>query len=265
MKTGSKVWIGLGIVVVILAAGIYLLFSNLDRIVEAAIEKYGSEATGTKVTVSSVRIRLREGKGSIGTLRVGNPRGFSSPDAFRMETISVAVDTDTVTANPMVIGKVHVQAPLVTYEIDPSGRSNILMIRNQLERMRPKAPPGKRTAGGEEKKVVIGSLVIEGGEVRMKVAALSGEIQPVRIPRIELSELGGKGGDSPRSIAYQVLRPLVNQAVAAASRAGIERYLGKDAEEIRKAVEGKAREELGDAGGKAVQDAEDAVKKLLGR
>ena len=49
MKTSSKAFLGLGIFVVIVAAALFLLLSGLDRIVAAAIEKYGSEATGTKV------------------------------------------------------------------------------------------------------------------------------------------------------------------------------------------------------------------------
>lgn len=265
MKATSKVMIGLGIVAVIIAAGIFLLLSNLDRIVAAAIEKYGSDATGTEVQVSSVRIRLREGEGSIRTLRVGNPAGFSSPTAFQLEDISVAVATDSVTGDPIVIDKVLVQSPRVTYEIDRSGRSNIVAIRKELEKSRKSGVPRTKDSEGTGRKIVIRKLIIENGEVHMKVAALPREIPPARIPQIELTNLGGQGGDSPTAIAHQVLRPLVNQAIAAASQAGLEQYLGKEAEQVRKALEEKAREKLGETGGKAVQDAEDAVKKYLGR
>ena len=115
MKTTTKAFLALGIIAVIVAAGLYVLFTNLDRIVAAAIERYGSEATGTKVGVSSVRLDLKGGKGSIRHLRVGNPPGFSTPDAFRLEDISVAVDTGSVTGNPVVIDQVTILSPRIAY------------------------------------------------------------------------------------------------------------------------------------------------------
>jgi hypothetical protein len=74
MKTTSMFLTALGILAVIAAAGLFFLFSRLDRIVAAAIERYGSEATGTKAEVSSVRIRLKAGEGSIRNFSIGPPR-----------------------------------------------------------------------------------------------------------------------------------------------------------------------------------------------
>lgn len=260
MKTKSKVLIAFGIVVLIIAGGLFLLYSNLDRIVAAAIEKYGSETTGTKVAVSSVRIKLKAGEGSIRNLSIGNPRGFSTPSAFTLENITVAVDTGSVTKDPVVIDRVMISAPRITYEINESGQSNINVIRKKVESIQEKGTSGRKTEGGE-KKIIIKRLVIEKGEVTIQVAALPGKPLSAALPRIELSNLGGKGGDSPGAIATQVLGPLVNQASVAASRAGIGQYLGKEAGEVKKALEGK----LGVPGKEAAKGAEEAVKKLLGK
>src|SRR3990172_6817500 len=108
LKTSNRTIIGLGIFLFLVAAALFLLLSGLDRIVAAAIEKYGSEATGTKVGVSSVKIALKGGTGSIRNLSVGNPPGFSEPDAFRLEDISVAMDPGAVTGNPVVIDQVTI-------------------------------------------------------------------------------------------------------------------------------------------------------------
>jgi hypothetical protein len=262
MKTTSKILITLGILAVIAAAGLFFLFSRLDRIVAAAIEKYGSEATGTKVEVSSVRIRPKAGEGSIRNLSIGNPPGFSTPNAFRLEDITVAVDTGSIPRDPLVIDKVTVRAPRITYEINPAGQSNIGGIQKNVQGRQAKEPSGtKARDGGGKKKIIIRSLVIEKGEVSIQVAALPGKPTNVSLPRIELKDLGGKGGDSPGAIARQVLEPLVNQVIQAATRAGIGQYLGKGAEDRKKALE----EKLAVPGKGAAKGAEEAVKKIFGK
>lgn len=265
MKTSSKAFIGLAMFVVLVVAGLFLLFSGLDRIVAAAIEKYGSEATGTRVGVSSVRIDLRGGKGTIRNLSVGNPTGFSTPNAFRLEDISVAVDTGTVTGNPVVIDQVTILSPRITYEIDQDGRSNIELLKKKLQGTPSKEPSGRKAGNSGGKRVVIRRLVIDRGEIAIRVAALPGKPLSAALPRIELKNLGGEGGGSPGDIARQVLRPLVNQVAAAAAGAGIGKYLGKEAEELRRTLEEAAKGKPVIPGKDAAKGAEDALKKLLGK
>jgi len=234
MKTTGKIGIALGVLVV-LAAAVVLLLTNLDRIVAAAIEKYGSEAVGTKVTVSSVRIGLKEGTGSIRDLRVGNPPGFSGADAIRLEDISVDVDTGSVTGDPLVIDKIVVRAPHVSYETDDSGRSNIDAIRAHLEKRQAAGAGEKKEAAAKEgKKILIRRLIVEKGTVAMASASRPGKPLTVPLPRIELTDLGGKDGDSPGDIASQIAGPLTRQASGAAS--GVGRTLEKGVKGVRETL-----------------------------
>jgi hypothetical protein len=259
------VLIGLGIFLFIVAAALFLLFSGLDRIVAAAIEKYGSEATGTKVGVSSVRLDLKGGKGSIRNLSVGNPPGFSEPDAFRLEDISIAVDTGSLTGNPVVIDQVTILSPRIAYEINKDGQSNIELIKKKLQEVQAKETGGKPSADKEGKKVVIRSLVIDKGEIAIRVAALSGKPLSAALPRLELKNLGGKGGDSPGDIARQVLGPLVNQVAVAASGAGVGQYLGKGADDLKRALEEAARGKPAVPGKESAKELGDALKKIFGK
>lgn len=270
MKKGSKALIALGCIVVVLAAALFFLLSNLDRIVAAAIGKYGSNTTGTTVKVSSVRIKLKDGKGSISDLSVGNPRGFSTPNAVSIGSISIAVDTGSLTGDPVVIDKVSVSSPRITYEINKSGVSNINEIRKRIEAYQKtgasgKGDPGEKEKGEGGKKLLIRSLEIEGGEVNVRVAVLADKPLRAKLPRIALRNLGGKGGGTPGEIAAQILGPLMKQAGVAATGAGIGQYLGKDAGEVQKALEEKARGKLGETGSEAVKEAGDTFNKLLGK
>ena len=143
MKKGKKILIALGIIVIVLAVGVYFLLSNLDRIVAAAIGKYGSEATGTSVKVASVRIKLGVGAGSISGLTVGNPGGFSTPDAVSLGSISIAVDTGSLTGDPVIIDTIKVSSPRITYEINESGVANINEIKKNVEAYQKKGGAGK--------------------------------------------------------------------------------------------------------------------------
>lgn len=272
MKKIGKILIALGVAGVLLAAAVFYLLSNIDRFVAGAIETYGSNATGTPVKVSSVKIKLKAGEGSISNLSVGNPGGFSTAKALSLGDIVIALDTGSITRDPVVIDKVMVSSPRITYEINKSGNANISEIKKSVEAfvrktaasVEGKGPAGKG-AGEEGRKLLIRSLVVDGGEIAVQVAALPGKPLSASLPRMELRNVGGKGGSTPSEIAGQVLGPLLNQVTLAASRAGVSQYLGKGVGDVKKALEGKAREKLGVPGGEAAKGAEEAVKKLFGK
>ena len=72
------------VLIVIVLIALWYVLGNLDRLVEAAIERVGPQVTGTSVLVSGVSISLKEGRGEISGLTIGNPDGFESPHALRI-------------------------------------------------------------------------------------------------------------------------------------------------------------------------------------
>jgi hypothetical protein len=133
MKIGRIILIIVGVLVIGIAGAVYYVMTNLDSIVKGAIEKYGSEAAKTAVRVSSVSIRLTEGKGEISGLTVANPHGFSSPNVFRLGKISVKIDTRSVTSSPIVIDEIHISSPQVVYEMNQVLASNILVLKKNIQ------------------------------------------------------------------------------------------------------------------------------------
>lgn len=265
MKKGTKILIGLGIVVIVIVALFVFLVSNLDSIVKGAIEKYGSQATGTEVKVGSVHISLKNGEGSIGGFSIGNPSGFSTAHAFEMQNITVVIDEGSLTKKPVVIRKILVSDPHITYEINKSGDANINEITKHLESLRKSGEPSAGERHGEKRTFVIKDLVIEGGRVDARVAALPDKSFTAALPRIQLTNVGGQGGSTPSELAAQILRPVANRAIAAVSETGVGRYLGKSAEEVRKSVEEGLKKKAGTAGEEAAGKATNALKNVLGK
>ena len=137
MKLRSIV-LGAGVVVVIaFGAAVYFLLTSLDGIVERAIERYGSEITGTAVRVASVDISLSSGRGTVRGLTVANPEGFSSGSAFRLEEITLQLDVGTVTSSPIVLDEIAIRAPAALFEVNKAGAANVDEIRKNAERYQP--------------------------------------------------------------------------------------------------------------------------------
>lgn len=253
MKRKSRLIVALAVVIAVTIAGIFLFVANVDSLVKSAVEKYGSRATATDVTVVSVKIGLREGSGSITGLSIGNPKGFSTPSAFSLRELTIRLDTSTLTKDPVVIEQIKVSAPRVVYEINKAGKANINAIRNNLSAYGNTGKPARTGETNEGKRLLIRRLIIEEGEMEIHLALKPGKPLRARIGRMEMQNVGGKGGSTPGEIAVQALRPLVEGAIKAAARAGVKSYLGQEAEGLKERVKEEVQEGIGERGREAVE------------
>ena len=85
-----------GLIIAVIAGGVYYVLTNLDSLVKEAIEKYGSQATHTAVRVQGVNIQLKQASAAISGLTVANPKGFSSANAFSLGKIATSIDIKNV-------------------------------------------------------------------------------------------------------------------------------------------------------------------------
>lgn len=253
----KKLLIVLGALIVVIGGAAYYLFSSLDGIVKAVIEKTGSEVAGVKVSLSDVKIKLSEGKASLLGLSIANPPGFTQPHAIRFGEISVALDTGSVGKNPIVIRSVLVGAPQVTYEINQAGASNIDALSRNLKSAQPKSE-GQPAKESKEKgpDIVIDQLDITKGQVTL-TSPIPGVSGQVGLGDIRLTKLGrDKNGLSPEQLAKVVLDAVAGGAVRAVSNSGLTKALGGTLDAVSGAGAGAAG-----APGKAL----DSLKGLTGR
>ena len=251
--------IALGTVLVLVVAigiGVFYVLSNLDDLVKKAIETYGSQATQTAVRVDSVKIELQKGAGSIKGLTVANPSDFSSPNAFSLGEIATEVG---VSDDIIVIDHITVRAPEVYYEINQAGQNNLSQLNKNIATTSSGTAKGSEASeGGPEPKMKIGKVLFVDGNIHANVVPL-GKTYELKLPKIEMNNLGGKNGATPQQIANQIIRELSAQAQAAAKKEGIDQY--------KKQLEGKVNEKLADEEQKLREKvgsgATDAIKGLL--
>lgn len=213
-------------VVVLLAVGVgVFLYSSLDSLVKKAIETVGTEVAGVPVSVSEVQIKLGEGKAAIKGLSVGNPKGFTAPHAFRLGEISIALDTGSVTGNPIVIKDISVASPEVTYETGAQG-SNIDAIQRNIAaktgggKSEPAASSSSSSSDGG-KKLVIDRLALTGGTLKL-ATPIPGAQASAKLGDIVLTGIGrSQGGASSAQVAEQVLGALTKGALKSVQNMGL--------------------------------------------
>ena len=269
----KKILIGVVVVVLLAVGGVVYFASNLDSIIKAAVEKFGSEATKTQVTLSSVDLTIKTGAASLNGFRMTNPAGFKTDQAMSFGTVSVKIDTGSLTGDVIVIKEVVIAAPDITYESGDGG-SNFDVIQKNVD-----AYAKSLGAGGGEaktaddkggKKIIIENLYVRDGKVALSAGILAGKKITVPLPEIHLKDIGKKdNGATPAEIASLLLDEMTGKIVGV-GKAGLE----SAAKAAQEAVEGakKMMEGAGDgakkmmegAGG-GVDDATKSIKGLFGK
>jgi len=235
----KKAVIAVGGLIVVVLGTLFLVWSNLDDLVKGAIQSFGSEATKTQVRVSDVKLSLETGEARISGLNVSNPDGFSDPNIFELGMISTKIDTTTLNQNPIVIDEIIISAPSVIYEINKSGNSNVDVLRNNMAQAVGSADNG--SGGGDELKMIIRKLVIEGSKAKVRIAALGDAQQTVALPKIQLTDVGKKSGGATAAEVAQILSSkLLGNVKSSVAKLGVGKYLGKSANMFTKGAMDKA-------------------------
>ncbi|MCI0505528.1 MAG: hypothetical protein L0Z73_05395 [Gammaproteobacteria bacterium] len=263
----KKALLGLVILlIVVIAGGLYYVFTNLDTIAETAIEKYGSEATRTAVQVENVKISLAEGSATINGLSVANPEGFSLPTAFSLGEITTDINLDKTTGDLIVIDLINIAAPEVFYEINAERKGSLNVLKDNLDSGTTGTSPASTTTEssvGSTMTLDITRFVIQDAGLHAKVVPLNNKTYDLKLPALPLNNLKG----TPEQISRQILGQLIEHAKKEIKKQGLDKELAVIKAEVQKRVDAeKARlQEKADLKLKAEEEkVQDQLKKLLG-
>jgi len=270
----KKVILGVLLIVIIAIGGsVYYLLTNLDSLVEAAIEKYGSEATQTSVLVDGVKINLSDGAAGITGLTVGNPAGYGFANAFSLGEIRAAIDLASLQDEPYIINEITVLAPQVFVEINQDNKTNLNELKNNLTAGTTGKAQAKAPAEGSaaEPRLIIRRLTFADGTIQAKVAALKNKEYKLKLPSLDMTNLGGSKGATATELASEILKRLTDRASDIVKNDIIDAELNKLKEKAQQKIdEEKARlqkevDSKVEAKKDAVKDkAKDKLKNLFG-
>lgn len=204
---------GVAILLIVLAGVGGWIYSSLDSIVKAAIEKYGSDITQVAVSVGGVKLSPTDGKGAIEGLRVGNPKGFRTPHAMSVGAIELAVDPASLARDVVLIRRIAIASPRISYEAGSGDRSNFDVIQRNVDQSLGKHRKENASPG---KKMIVDHLSIRDIKVTYSPILLEGKGFEISLPDIELRDIGkNKGGVTSSELAKTVTDALMTRMTRA--------------------------------------------------
>lgn len=258
------IFIGLGAIVILLIVVVVVGVSKLGPLVKMAVNTYGPKITNTELRVDDVGISLFSAEAKLKKFFLGNPKGFKSPSAMKVGSIYVDVDRGSITKNPIIINRIEVVEPEITYE--KQGKSdNFQSILNNVQKNVPqKGSTQKETAKeGPGKKLIINDFIVKKGKVNLAVAMAGGALGDQKIktnlPDIHLKDIGKKkGGASAAEVAKQIVAALYGEIRSPA-------VMGALTEQLKSlgGTSAKAAADLLEGAGKETGSVTDKVKGLF--
>jgi hypothetical protein len=183
------------LIITLLGVGaLYWLADNLDEIVADAIAQHGSAMTQARVGVEKVEIAPKNGKGVISGLLLGNPKGFKTPFALRVERIEIDVDLSTMAKDVTVIRMLIIDQPDIIYEKGEVGTNFDAIQKNIAAYLGPK---GNAHAGGT--RLIIEELTICNANAQASADFMGGKTISIPLPDIALKNVGKARAASRRA------------------------------------------------------------------
>jgi uncharacterized protein involved in outer membrane biogenesis len=219
----KKIIIGIVVALVVLAVvALAVVFFSLNSIVKKGVETVGPQMTKVEVRLGSADISPFSGSGGLNQLFVGNPDGYKTPFAIQMGSIKVGVRLGSVFSDTVVVDEINIQDPEITLEGTLDG-NNLSTILNNLTDS--SATQGNQTnapaaSGGKtSRKFIVKDLALSGAKVHVNVSGFGRSVvQTVAIPDLHLQNIGnGEGGVTPAQLSWQILQPVLNEAIVVAT------------------------------------------------
>ncbi|MGJ8640853.1 MAG: hypothetical protein ACSHYA_15795 [Opitutaceae bacterium] len=259
----KKILLVLVLLAVIAAAAVYFLGSSaLNKGIKHGVTTVGPQVTQTPVSLADVNISLLSGKGTLKNLNVGNPEGYNSENIFALGQIDIEVDTSSVFSDKIIIDRIYIRQPEISYEKKLSSSNVKALLENIEEFTGPKSEATEtEVSQGPSKQIVIKQLIIEDGLVYVGALGIG---QEVKLPRIELNNIGEEGsGTNVADVLDIVLSKVLTSIGPAIVDAGaLLKGAGGDA---LKAVQEGGLDSVEDAAGDALNKASEGLKGLFGK
>jgi hypothetical protein len=181
------------VALLIVAAGVVILFSLFGGwAVKKSVNMLGPVVLGVPVQLQNARFAPLRGRLQLSGLHIGNPKGFKTASLVEVDRIDVEVDVASLFSDTIVIRKVLVNEPHITFE-QGLKNNNVGALLDQLGggETAPAKPEVEAESG---KKVVIDELTLTGGKVKLSVTAAMGLSAPIALATVTMKNIGREGG-----------------------------------------------------------------------
>lgn len=191
----------------------------LGHIVKAGVNAFGPKLTQTKFVLAGARISPLSGSGTLTGLEVGNPKGWSDNNAFKLGRVHVDIAPLSILGDHVVIEEVVIDGPEFLYEtkLVSSNIKDLLKNIEQFSGAKDAAANEPKTKSGQPIKFVIKKFRLTNGVARLGVGVAA---LPVPLPPISIDDLGvAEGGITPDQAAGVVMKQVLGGIVSGTAEA----------------------------------------------
>jgi hypothetical protein len=264
-----KRWLLVGGIVVVVLVGLLLFgLSNLGPIIQKAVNSQGPKVTGTEVRVADVDVALFSGRAALKNFYLGNPKGFKSPSAMSVAAIEVDVDEKSLTGDTVVIDRIEVIAPRISYEKGRGGDNFQALMRNVQRAVGHSGQKSSDPSPGQAgKKFLIRDFVVRDGQVNLILSEFQDKEISASLPDIRLRNIGEKNGgvtsaEAAREIFNALYGKITSAGVSSVLQEGLQ-GLGSSAQSVREGVDQEVKK-VGETATQEMESARQSLKGLLG-
>jgi hypothetical protein len=262
------IYIGIGAIVVVVAILIFGL-SNLGPIIKRAVNSYGPKITKTELHVADVGVSIFSAEAKIKRFFLGNPSGFKTPSAMKVGSILVNVDEKSLTSDTIVIDRIEVISPEITYEKKGSIDNFNTILKNITNTSSSEKGAKKESEKeGPGKKLIIRDFIVKEGKVNLELSVygIGDKKISTTLPDIHLKDIGkNKNGASPAEASKEVFAALYGKITSPAVTDVLNKELSSMGVNLDSLGE-DAIKKLGDTVGKeeGLKDVGKKIKGVLG-
>lgn len=247
------------ILILIIAGGLVYILNNADEIIRAQIEKQGSHYLQTPVTVETVTLSLKDGRMAINGLSIANPVTYSDDNAFHLNEI--AVDIGGVLKQPYRVDEVLIDAAEVLYEVDASGKANLIVLKDNLQSQLPSNSASSTDTSDESTEqplVIIDKVTVANTRLRINFEQMDTsqldieqKVYDVTLPTFHTDPIGGTEGIPADQAGVAIFNSMLDNLIVEAKA------------QAKAIAEEKAKEKLDKEKDKLMEKARDKLKGLL--
>ncbi len=252
MKKPVKIVIGL---LVVLVVALVIIGFSIGGIIKTGVETVGPKVTKVSIKLDSVGIMPLSGGGSVKGLVIGNPEGYTTPHAIKVDKASLSVSPASLMSDKIVVKSVRVEGPEITME-GGLKENNLTQILKNVEEFVGSAENKDAQEGkpGATKKLQVDEFVLKNAKINVVFKMLGNKPLSVTVPEIKLTNLGtGPEGITPGDLTKRVFEELIGESTKVVTDAVSK--VGKIATDAVK--------DVGGAAGETTKKASEGLKNLF--
>ena len=199
---------------------IYRMPRPMDKVMEVAIETYGSQILQGDVQLQDLSLNLVDGSVDISGLYIGNPEGYKSEYAIKADHVSVVLDTQSIMSQPVQIREVEIQRPAIIYELALTGSNIDRLTENAESSLLAGAVLAAEEKSGTGMTFVVEEFSMVDGTISISHSIMKGKAMSLELPGINLLDIGKQqNGVQAEQLAGEIMSAIKNGVgVAIASK-----------------------------------------------